>query len=210
MPDWNSPKSWLIIAGSVVVLGGGAWGLSSYWKSAPAGPAVPKDFSVASLKVTAAEEPGKLMDKVRESMDRDDLSEEQRRKIGENVREVWQTRMRESVDEYFNASDEEKNAVLDRHLEEFQKAMQAMEERRKEWEKERENDKDGERERRGRGMFGPQTQEERKAQSESRNPDQMARAMAYFAAVQKRAQERGMKLPQGGPGRGRGPGGRGP
>ena len=56
---------------------------------------------------------------------------------------------------------------------------------------------------------------ERKERSESRNPDQMARRMAYFSALQKRAAERGVQMPfgrggrDGGPGRG-GPRGGGP
>ena len=62
------------------------------------------------------------------------------------------------------------------------------------------------REPRRRGPRG-MTREDRKERSESRNPDKVARRMAYFSALRKRAQEKGIDMfPSRGPG---GPGGRG-
>lgn len=58
------------------------------------------------------------------------------------------------------------------------------------------------------GRRGEPTQQQRKMRTESRDPDQQARRMAYFSAMQKRAQQRGIQMPmfgRGGPG---GPGGR--
>ena len=45
--------------------------------------------------------------------------------------------MNERVNEYFDAPEEEKEAVLDRHIDDFAKMREGWEERRKEREKER-------------------------------------------------------------------------
>ncbi len=202
-------KAWILAGCGALALGTGAWGVSRMWKGSEHPSGLPKELSANALKTQAAEDPAKLMDTMRETMRREDLTDEQRRQIAANLRDVWQTRIREHVDEYYDASEEEKEEILDRHIDEFQSQMQAWEERRKEWERETENRSEEERER-WRRSFAPQTQQERKAQSESGNPDQRARMFSYFGAMQKRAADRGIKLPQWGQGRGRGPGGRGP
>lgn len=51
---------------------------------------------------------------------------------------------------------------------------------------------------------GPPTREQQKMRTESRDPDQSARRMAYFTALRKRAEQRGIQMPT----FGRGPGGR--
>jgi hypothetical protein len=124
-----------------------------------------------------------------------------------NMREVWRQTMAQRVDEYFNAPAEQQTAVLDEHIDRFMAQAAQWEERRKEMEKNGELD----RERMGR-MFGNTSQQERKERSEARNPDQMARTMAYFTAVRARMTERGIKMPGGfgprGMGGGSGAGGR--
>ncbi|MEK6677618.1 MAG: hypothetical protein AABZ47_18445 [Planctomycetota bacterium] len=201
----NSPKTWIILVTSVVGVSGGAWGMWSYSHAKVDPDALPKELSVESLKAQS-HEPGKMFETMRDLRDREDLTDEQRQKLRDNMREVFQSRMKENVDEYFAATPEQQNDVLDKQLDAFQEQMNRWEEQRKQFEKDR---KPGDEER-WRGNPGDQTQQERKTRSESRNPDQMARMMTYFAAMQKRANERGIKLPQWGPGRGRGPGGRGP
>jgi hypothetical protein len=54
---------------------------------------------------------------------------------------------------------------------------------------------------------GPPTREQQKMRTESRDPDQSARRMAYFTALRKRAEQRGIQMPMFGRGPG-GPGGR--
>lgn len=207
MLEPRSPKVWIIAAGSLLVVGAGVWALVIRpGDDNPAG--LPKELTASAMKDQASD-PGKLMDTMREAMRREDLTEEQRRQIGENMRETMQAMMQERVDEYYNASEDEKNAVLDKHMEEWQARMKEWEQRRKEWEKEREAEgkkPDGPPQGWQRGP-GNQSQQERKARSESRNPDQIAKMMGYFGAMQKRATERGIKIPQMGPGRG--PGGMG-
>jgi hypothetical protein len=58
--------------------------------------------------------------------------------------------------------------------------------------------------------FAAMSPQERKTRSESRDPDAMARRMAYFQALRARAAERGIPMPSGpggGPGHGGGFGG---
>lgn len=199
----RTPASMGIAAIVAIAAGGTGWALLR--GGTPAGAAVPKDLSVDSLKAQAKEDPGKMMDTIRDTMRRDDLTEEQRRQVGENMRKVWDDAMTERVDEYYAAkTDDERNEILDRQIDEF-------EARRKEWqarraEEEKKNGKDGADRGPGPGGFGPQTREERKERAESRDPDKMARQMAYFSAMRQRMSDRGIKAPSFGPGGRGGPG----
>lgn len=202
----SKAMTWVLTGGiAAVVLGGGAMIVRDRTAKAKDPAAPPTEYSVASLKADMTE-PGKMMEKLRDAADREDLSDEQRRQIGRNMRDAMQTLMRERMDEYFTANEDDKKKILDRHIDEWQTQMERWERQREEAEKRGEDTEGG-----FRRMFGPgpQTQEERKVQAESRNPDQMAKAMSYFMAVQKRMTERGMKMPWGPGGRG-GPGGRRP
>lgn len=202
LPILTSKTIWAI-AGAVVFLSGTTWLIFGRGSAdAHAGVPVPAEYSKESLKAKAAEGSAGF-GAMREAMQREDLTEEQRRQIAQNAREVWRERMDAQVTEYFNApTEEEKVAILDRQIDQMQEQMKGSEERRKEWEKQRQERRAGEQ---GppRGPFGPQSQQERKERSESRNPDQTARTMAYFSALRERASSRGIPLPAG-PG---GPGG---
>jgi hypothetical protein len=174
---------------------------------------LPKELRLASLQKKAAEEPVQVRDTVRGAFQRGDLTDEQRRQVRENVRQVFMDEMNKRMDEYFTADASQKNAVLDRHLDEFVKRMNEMRQRR-ERERREGGDQRAAGDRRGggeRGFRGPRgpngerrrpTQQQRKRWSESRDPDTRARFMAYFTAMRKRAQERGIELP-GPPRRGR-------
>jgi len=207
MPDFRSPQSWIIAAASITVVGGSVWALSR-GGNASAGVAIPKELSVEALKTQAAAEPGRMLNTVRDTMRRDDLTDEQRRQVAENMRTVWQDTMQKRVDAYYAAaSDEDRKALLDRQIDEFEQRRKEWEERRREDEKKAGRDA-AEREPGFRGLFGPQSKEERKERSESRDPDKAARQMAYFSALRERMAERGIKAPSGpGGGFGGGPGG---
>jgi hypothetical protein len=206
----NSKVTWLLIGGATCALGAGTWVMVARSGTAVnAGVPVPEEYSKEALKAKMAEGPGGF-GVMREAMEREDLTEEQRRQIGENARSIFRERMEATVNEYFSAeTEDEKNAVLDQQIDQFQDRPKITEEQRKEWEKRRE-------ERRAEGGARQEpTQQERKERSESRNPDQMARQMAFFSAVEHRATERGIKMPGPGPGGpggfgGPGRGGRGP
>jgi uncharacterized membrane protein len=198
-----------LIIGSVallLVVVGIGWALSGGTEDEPKS-TLPEEWSVESLKAKVEEDPGKLRE-VFEQRGSEDLTEEQRRELRQNLREVHRSTMDTRVDEYFAAAEEDRQATLDRHIDEFQERMKEWEQRRRERQERREQDG----ERRGPPDWASsQTREERKTESESRDPDDMARRMAYFSAVQERMTERGIETPwgRGGRGPGRGPGGPG-
>ena len=209
MPNFRTPQTWIITVISAAAVGGSAWAVFRGPSAKSGGVAIPPELSVESLKAKT-QEPDKLRETIRDTMRRDDLTDEQRRQIAENMRTVWEGEMQKHDDEYYAASEEEKTAVLDRQIDEWRERM-------KEWEKRRaeEQKKDGaEQGRRFPGMFGAQSREERKERSETRDPDRAGRQMAYFAAMRSRMTERGIQMPFGpgaGPRGGSGAGsGRGP
>ncbi len=185
-----SYKVLLVAGGGVLLVGVGAWGVSAHFRATPTAEPV---------------EPEKLM----EAMRQPDLTDEQRDELRRKMREAFEVRMAANVDEYFDAPEEERVVILDRHIDEMEKERARMEERRRE-RGEREEPPPGEREAgptsRPRRDPGEMTPQERKTRSETRNPDESARRMAYFHAMRARMAERGIQPPQGPGGRG-GPGG---
>jgi hypothetical protein len=170
---------------------------------------LPQELRLETLQSQAqSQNPGELFAKIRETMQREDLTEEQRREFRDNMRRMRESMMDDHVDEYYAAAEDKRPEVLDRHLDELQERMsqwRAERERRRR-EREAEGDRTEEQRRRWRGGFRNMSRTERKSRSESRDPDRMARRMAYRRALMDRARERGIDLPFG---RGRGPGGRG-
>lgn len=219
------PKTSKIVALSLVgVLAAGAavWGVvHSGEKKAeePVLAAVPDEYSIDKLRAVSKEDPGKAFDQMRETMDRKDLTEEQRMQIGDNMRTVMEEQMQARMDEYYRAPEAEREAILDRQIDELQKFRKRMEERREKEEAERaaegkqmtEEERQKEREKRmeqWRKREATKSKAQRKQESESRNPNQMAQRFAYWGAMNKRMQARGIEPPRFGPGGG-GPGGPG-
>lgn len=193
-----SSKLMLLGGGGVLVVAVAAWGVSAHF-STPVKPPPP--------------DPEKLI----EALQKPDLTEAQRQELEHNMHEAFRAQMDTRVQEYFTAPEEEKAVVLDRHIDEWQKRMQEMEKRREERRAQREEGEDQAERRDGPTSRphhdpGAMSVQERKTRSETRNPDEMARRMAYFQAMRERMEARGIQMPHGpgpGPG-GRGPGGRGP
>lgn len=212
-------RSGRIIATLVIVLSaaGGVWAWSAHGSKADDG-GVPSDLTKEKLVAASKENPGQMFDKMRDAMDRKDLTEEQKRQIGENMRAVRDALIQEHVDEYFAAKEKDRASILDKHIEEFEKFRKEQEERdaRREAEdaakdkdkpeEEKEKDRDKMREEM-RKRYADRTQAQRKTDSETRNPNQMAQRMAYMSAMHKQMEARGIKPPQWGRGGGRGPGG---
>ncbi len=196
----QSNKLWIVGGIGAVVIGASVWGITSRYKKVDATPVLPKELTVDGMKEQRGE-PWRMRDTLREAMDREDLTEEQKRQIGTNMREVWRSMMRERVDEYYAATDEEKLAVLDRQIDQIEKFREGMESRQTERKKEGEQGRE-EREQLWRQTMRSQSKEDRKERSESRNPDEMARTMSYLGTMWARMAERGIKPPEGGPGRG--------
>lgn len=205
----------LILVGvGLLGLSAGVWGLVSWTQRDTV--RLPKELSAGALEAASAN-PGEMMQRVREAMQRDDLTDEQRRQLRANMREVWQERRRAQLDVYFAASSEaERQRILDEQIDQMQARMREWQQRRAQWERERgaRRDQAGRPDRPDRGNWTPPTRAERRERSESRDADEMGRRMAYFSALRKRMEERGIEAPFG-PGRGpgaragrsRGPGG---
>lgn len=205
LASMNNPKGWAILAIAAAAVGALVWGAVRWTGGSDSDSTIPKELTVSALKAGAAN-PGEMMDTIRTAMDREDLTEEQRRQAFQNMREVWESSMNERVDEYFTASEEDKVVVLDKHIDEMEAFRKAMEERRAEWERRRQEGEGREGGPRG-GFMGSQSREERKDRSESRNADQTAQRMAYFMALGNRMSQRGISMPfgRGGGGMGGGP-----
>jgi hypothetical protein len=111
------------------------------------------------------------------------------------LRDLMMEDMERKVSAYFEAPEEEQDALLDAHIDEFQKfvgEMRAYHEKHKD-----DPDYQAERERRQQ-RFEPPSIQQRKERMEGRNPDQMVRMFRYMAKMRERAQQRGIEF---GPGR---------
>ncbi|MCH7702595.1 MAG: hypothetical protein IID37_13000 [Planctomycetes bacterium] len=200
----KSSRTWALAGIAVLTLGGTVWGLLRFADDDETN--LPAELTVENLKAQVKEDPGKAMETIRQASRREDLTDEQRRKLFGNMREVWQAQMAERVDEYFAAADDEKEALLDRHIDEFQERMKEWSQQREKREQERKeaetkadsNDADKDEKESGaermHRRFGSRTQQERKEHSESRDPDSSARMMAYFTAMRARATARGISM----------------
>lgn len=205
MTSGSQRRNWTL-GGAVLLLAlsAGAWALLR--GSGNEASALPDKYSVDHLK--SLKDPREARELVRGAMQNDSLTDEQRKELRKNMRAAFEARMRERVDAYFAASDEDKPKVLDEQIDEFVEQMKKWEEARKEEEKNEK--KDGEKDQSNfRNFFASASKQDRKEMSESRNPDDMARGMTYFSAMQSRMKERGIQPPRG-PGGPGGGGGRGP
>lgn len=218
----SSPFRYKMIGGTATIVlaaAAGVWAWS-HWGGDEDG--LPEEFSVEAIK-SQKTDPVKIV----QAMTSDALTEEQRQQLRQNLSEGWRAKMKENLDEYFSSADDVKTAILDKHLDEMAAMMSKLEEQREAmraaWEKrQQERAQNGEQPQQRLDWQNrpPQSQEERKTQSESRTPDDMVRMMSYFQALRARATERGIEMPSmmsrgfglGGPGgwSGRGPGGGGP
>jgi len=209
MLTWMTSRRVWLVAGSglLVAAAAGAWGLSSRTGHAPDPTGLPAELSRENLKAQSAADPDKLRETMHETMQRTDLTEDQRHEIMRRMRELWQAEFDKRINEYMNAPPDQKNAILDKHLDEMQKRMKEEEARRQQEHAQRPPTTQPSQHRPDFASMSPQ---ERKTRAESRNPDQTARHMAYFSALRARATARGIQMPfAGGPGGGGGGRGRG-
>jgi len=217
----RSPKLAVISALVVLVAAAGVWGLVAMRGGDP--DALPENLTVAGLE-TQFDDPEKMMRTMENVLDRDDLSDEQRRQIMENVGELWRTRMDTNVNEWFSAPPDQKKAVMDKHIDQFQTAMKVWQKNgdrmRKKWEEYRkrraaEGKEVDEEEQNPHGPSGwgsrMRSQQGRQTMTQSRDPDRSARMSMYFGAAMARMKERGIEMPwQRGGGSGDRPARRGP
>jgi hypothetical protein len=214
----SSPKSFVFMALILAGVGAGAWGVVHYsgkTTQVADGPQIPDEYSLEKIKAAMKEDPTSRRDKMREFWERKDLTDEQREKIGDNLRQVMEEEQDTRINDYFSASPEDREKILDKQIDEMEQRRKEFEARRAEEEKkERTEEDEKEREKRReewRKRAANQTPAQRQAATEGRNPDKSAKRMEYMAAMQKRMAARGIQPPRFGPGGGRGgPGGGGP
>ncbi len=167
-----------------------------------------EDMDTETRKIAADAMRNMSTEEMMKLMDRDDISEEDRRQLRRNMRTVWMGEMSDRAEEYFAAeTEEEKNAVLDKQIDQFQKFRERMEEMRKqrEDEGEDEDDEEAQKEREDRRRNRPvQSTDQKKERMAARSPEQSAKMMNMFMAMRNRASQRGIEM-----GFGRGGGGRG-
>ncbi len=134
-----------------------------------------------------------------------DEEREARREIGQALRPLMTQMADRHIDDYFELPDEEKNAHLDRIIDEMEERRAQWEERRRRREAERADERETERETdreerassdrrpertRGRGM----SLERIKRRIEHSTPEQRARRQAYWEALRERMEERGIEF----------------
>lgn len=173
------------------------------------------DFSRLSPEQRAAYAQRLMADDVdRRAMFRQghDLPEAERQQARQNMREIMQAGMNQRMNEYFQLTTQaQKNAYLDKMIDEMQK-------RRAEWEQRRQNRPQEERppaeartdnpsadenaNRRGGGGRHTPSPERVKTRIENRDPYEHAQRMQFFEDMRKRMTERGITPPQRGPGGG--------
>lgn len=198
--EQSTSKVKLALAATVALaaVGGAVWAVAGNHADKKPTVEIPQQFAVDNLKKM---EPGPGMwDQMRELRDRKDLTDEQRDQIRDNMRSVMEARFKERIDEYYSAKGEDKKKILDKHIDEMQKFREQMEARRNQEGNQAGGPPggdrprgDGDRGQGGRGGPGGGSREQRMTRTQSRNPDQMAKRMAYMAAVNERMKERGMQ-----------------
>ena len=143
---------------------------------------------------------------MRQIMRREDLTEEERRQLREVMRQVRSTHMDERVEEYFDAQPEEREALLDHHIDEM---LEHREQRRAQREQRGDDDSRADRER-TRRQPPKRDRQKAKERMEGGDPDREKHRMTYRSKMQARMKARGLEM-RGGPGGPRGgrPGGQG-
>ncbi|MCK6457020.1 MAG: hypothetical protein L6Q92_10885 [Phycisphaerae bacterium] len=205
----------LAALGILLAIGAGVWGVSTF-QSAPADDpdeGLPADLTYEQLKQAAAENPAQGFEQFRAVMERTDLTDEQREKAMDNLRRIREEEEDARLAEYYNAAESERQAILDKHIDEWQKRFEENQRRREQEEAQQpENEAEREKERqerrdRWRSRWAERSREERKVRSETRDPNKMAQRMAYFNAMRQRMTQRGIQPPDRGPFGRRGGGG---
>lgn len=131
-------RNWKVWVPALVVpmlLGGTVWAVAAHRRAQGQKDILPKELSAEALK--AETNPGKIFEKIHNAAHQGNFTEEQRQQLRDNARSVVEARIDQRMNTYFAAkTDDEKNAILDRDIEDFQKFTKQMQERRAQWQRE--------------------------------------------------------------------------
>lgn len=174
----------------ILLLGGTFWGLRP---SKDGDDEVPEEFSVAKIR-REMDEPGGT-DRLFKSDVYEQLTDEQQKQVARNKEEAFYQQFLARVDAYFAADESEREALLDAHLDEMEaegKWKQVKNEKKSgKYQTRSESAKKKLAKGRASGVGeSVLTREQRRAKSESINPDEMARMWAYKQALERRALDR--------------------
>ncbi len=131
---------------------------------------------------------------IMEVMRSKDLTEDERRKLREIGRELMMASVNKNVDEYFDAPLEQREAILDRHMDEWQEFREQMEAYREEHKDDPDDQAERERERQ---RWQKRDRQDAKERMEGGDPDRMKRMFAYWGKMRARAQARGIDMGRG-------------
>ena len=184
----NRKHMWIVLAGCVLVIS--VAGLAYVvWPSSPPDPATQSPEETASYvasKQFAKLDDAEKQDYLSQIQGRrelfraaQDLSEEDRQKLRENVRPLFRRAMEDRVDEYFELSPEEQTVFLDGMIDQMETMRQGRPDRPA-----------GERQRRP--GFTP---DRMKNMLENTPPESRAKFVEFMDAVRKRRKERGLGDP---------------
>lgn len=135
----------------------------------------------------------------------DELSEEDRDRLGNNMRTVWMNYMGELADRFFAADPQEKEQLLDQQLDEFMEFRKRMED----YYESRKDDPEfqKEQEEKPKRWQNP-SKEDRKSRIIEMDPDRQMRMANMWMQMSRRAKERGIDFGKGPSGRRKGGGDR--
>jgi|GEM_PF-2133546 len=152
------------------------------------------DEGKKAIEITAERMKDMSFSDIMEIMRSKELTEEERRRLRDVGREVMMTTMNTNVDEYFDATKEEREAVLDRHIDDWTKFREQMEAYREEHKDDPDHEAERERQR-----WRTRDRQDAKSRMEGGDPDRQKRMFAYWGKMKARMEARGMNM-RGGPG----------
>ncbi|MCP4247730.1 MAG: hypothetical protein GY778_11835 [bacterium] len=179
-----SKRKRILLVGALIAAGGAAWVLLDEPAKEDEGTRVPAAFTAQNIK-QKINQPGE-MTRLFSSTQFRELTDEERRQVGQNKAKAYWQMFEDRVDAYFAADEREREAMLDRHLDELT-AQKAQKAQKGKVDKPQQGQHP-------KGRKPPMSKQDRKAKSESANPDQMARMAAYKTALVSRARARGINL----------------
>jgi hypothetical protein len=203
-------KWWVLVVVLAMAAGGATW---AFWPNGEQGPSkevVALQDQMQKLRETGAnlnaQQRDALRGQIRQQIEA--LPPEQRRQLFESGRERFRQQMMQHIDEYLNVPPAQRNAILDRHIDE-------MEQRMRQWRQSR--GQGGPRPGAGRGPGGPpgprvasagsigrprgprgpaftpeQRNERRRRRLDATTPEQRAKVSEYIRAIRERRKERGL------------------
>lgn len=130
-----------------------------------------------------------------------DYLAQHREQIGQELRRYWRYQMQRTVDGYFALPEDQREAYLDRVIDEMEQFREAMRQRRPEGDQNRREDMRRRWERMSRDERKNLVRDRWRERIEEGTPEQRAKMSAFFRALANRRAQRGLGTMWGGRGR---------